>query len=88
MKKTFETIFKVLFYLMSVVNTVGVIAYIIYMASVNVITNANFFIVFGVFFAVNITANVLIGRSLIKSGSLKKRVKSSTSISDSFMTKI
>lgn len=93
MKKTLDIIFKVLFYLMTVVNSIGFIAYIVYMANTNIVANAKFFILFGVLFAVNITANVFICKNLIKSGIIKKRTKTSApdmistsdKISDSIM---
>lgn len=66
MKKNFNTFCKVLFNLLSAVNIIAVVSYIIFITTANLTGMTNFVILFGAFITVNVIANVLIGKVLAK----------------------
>lgn len=66
MKKVFNTIFKVLFYAMTLVNIVAVTAYIVYIAGADLTGMESFVLIYGILITVNVVANVFIGKKLAK----------------------
>lgn len=87
MKKIFDTIFKILFIALTIIDVIAVTAYTIYIAAATV--DATFAIFFGAFLAVNIIANVVIGKKLVKENIIKFKKPSKVSNPvDSIMPKI
>lgn len=80
MKKVFSTIFKILFYAMTLVNIVSVIAYIVYIAAADLAGMESFVIIYGILITVNVIANVFIGKKLAKDQLIKFRKLNSISI--------
>ena len=80
MKKVFNTIFKVLFYAMTLVNIVSVTAYIVYIAAADLTGMESFVIAYGILITVNVIANVFIGKKLAKDQIIKFRKLNSVSI--------
>lgn len=80
MKKVFNTIFKVLFYAMTLVNIVSVTAYIVYIAAADLTGMESFVLIYGVLITVNVIANVFIGKKLAKDQIIKFRKLNSISI--------
>ncbi len=80
MKKVFSTIFKILFYAMTLVNIVSVIAYIVYIAIADLAGMESFVIIYGILITVNVIANVFIGKKLAKDQLIKFRKLNSISI--------
>lgn len=66
MKKVFNTIFKVLFYAMTLVNIVAVTVYIVYIAGADLTGMESFVLIYGILITVNVVANVFIGKKLAK----------------------
>ena len=87
MKKIFNTIFKILFIVLTITNVVAVTTYTIYIAAATV--NATFAIFFGAFLAVNVMTSVVIGKKLAKENIIKFKKPSKVSNPvDSIMSKI
>lgn len=80
MKKVFNTIFKVLFYAMTLVNIVSVTAYIVYIAAADLTGMESFVLIYGVLITVNVIANVFIGKKLAKDQIIKFRKLNAISI--------
>lgn len=80
MKKVFNTIFKVLFYAMTLVNIVSVTAYIVYIAAADLAGMESFVLIYGILIAVTVMANVFIGKKLAKDQIIKFRKLNSVSI--------
>lgn len=80
MKKVFNTIFKVLFYAMTLVNIVAVTAYIVYIAGADLTGMESFVIIYGILITVNVVANVFIGKKLAKDQVIRFRKLSPVSI--------
>lgn len=80
MKKVFNFIFKVLFYAMTLVNIVSVIAYIVYIAVADLAGMESFVITYGILITANVIANVFIGKKLTKDQLIKLRKLNSISI--------
>ena len=80
MKKVFNTIFKVLFYAMTLVNIVAVTAYIVYIAAADLTGMESFVLIYGILITVNVMANVFIGKKLAKDQVIRFRKLNSVSI--------
>lgn len=80
MKKVFNTIFKVLFYALTFVNIVAVIAYIVYIAAADLAGMESFVAIYGILITVNLVANVFIGKKLAKDQIVKFKKLNSISI--------
>lgn len=80
MKKVFNTIFKVLFYAMTLVNIVAVTAYIVYIAGADLTGMESFVLIYGILITVNVVANVFIGKKLAKDQVIRFRKLNPVSI--------
>lgn len=80
MKKVFNTIFKVLFYAMTLINIVAVTVYIVYIAGADLTGMESFVLIYGVLITVNVMANVFIGKKLAKDQVIRFRKLNSVSI--------
>lgn len=80
MKKVFNTIFKVLFYAMTLVNIVAVTAYIVYIAAADLTGMESFVLIYGILITVNVVANVFIGKKLAKDQVIRFRKLNPVSI--------
>lgn len=80
MKKVFNTIFKVLFYALTLVNIVAVTAYIVYIAAADLAGMESFVMIYGILITINLIANVFIGKKLAKDRVIKFKKLNSISI--------
>lgn len=80
MKKVFNTIFKVLFYALTLVNIVAVTTYIVYIAAADLADMESFVAIYGILITVNLIANIFIGKKPAKDQIIKFKKLNSISI--------